>query len=288
MTVTFTLATREDDAQIRRLLASNPVPGPISLRYEREPDYFAGCDAMGPFTQVLVAKENHRVVGVACRAIRPLYINGQREDVGYLGQLRVDREYRGRFLVPRGFQLLRELHDDARTQGYVTTIIEGNAEAEGILVHRPRGVMPRYRRLGTLVTLALATYPSYPSYSSYSSYSSYPDYRSDSVRPVRCLLSPLPTFPPFTQLAILFPCSTDHLPEGPAESCKSRRAGGPAPRRERAGNLCPAVASHSSYPSDSSYWPHGFPALQTLQTSSPFTHPVLRLTCSPVLAPRRL
>jgi len=170
MTLSFTLGSRDDDAGIRRLLATNPVPGTIQLRYEREPDYFAGCAAMGPFTQVLVAKDDDRVVGVACRAIRPMYINGQREDIGYLGQLRVDHHYRGRFLVLRGFRLLRELHDDGRTRSYVTTIIEGNAEAEGVLVHRARGVMPRYRRLGTLVTLALETYRPYKPYRAHRAY----------------------------------------------------------------------------------------------------------------------
>ena len=153
--VAFSLATRDDDAGIRRLLATSPMPGRIRVRFEREPDYFAGCDAMGSFTQVLVARDDDRVVGVACRAVQRMYINGVAEDVGYLGQLRVDAAYRGRLLVARGFRRLRELHADGRVRGYITTIIDGNAEAEGVLVRRARGAMPRYRFLDKLFTLAV-------------------------------------------------------------------------------------------------------------------------------------
>jgi hypothetical protein len=154
--VAFELATREDDAGIRRLLAANPVPGKIRIRYEREPDYFAGCATMGA-TQVLVARANDQVVGVACRSIRPMFINGERADVGYLGQLRVDPRYHGRWLVLRGFRKLHDLHRQSPPRGYVTTIIEGNDEAEGVLVRLARGPMPRYRKLDRLMTLALPT-----------------------------------------------------------------------------------------------------------------------------------
>jgi hypothetical protein len=152
--VAFDLATRADDAGIRRLLSTNPIPGKIRIRYEREPDFFAGVATMGR-TQVLVARADAQVVGVACRSIRPLFVNGERADVGYLGQLRVDPKFRGRWLVLRGFRKLHELHRQSPPRGYVTTIIEGNDEAEGVLVRLARGPMPRYRRLDRLLTLAL-------------------------------------------------------------------------------------------------------------------------------------
>lgn len=152
--VAFALATPDDDAGIRRLLATNAVPGRIRIRYEREPDYFAGIATMGK-TQVLVARVDGVVVGVACRSIRARYINGDRADVGYLGQLRIDPHFRGRWLVLRGFRMLHELHRQSPPRGYVTTIVEGNEEAEGVLVRRARGPMPRYRKIDRLITLAL-------------------------------------------------------------------------------------------------------------------------------------
>jgi hypothetical protein len=152
--VAFALATRDDDAGIRRLLATNAVPGRIRIRYEREPDYFAGIATMGE-TQVLVARVDGRVVGVACRSVRARSINGDHADVGYLGQLRIDPQFRGRWLVLRGFRMLHELHRQSPPRGYITTIVEGNEEAEGVLVRRARGPMPRYRKIDRLITLVL-------------------------------------------------------------------------------------------------------------------------------------
>jgi hypothetical protein len=150
--IALALATNEDDAGIRRLLASTPMPGRIRVRFEREPSYFAGC---APDTQVLVARDGSKVVGVACRTIQRLYVNGAAEDVGYLGQLRVDPAYRGQLLTARGYRVMRELHSDGRARGYYTSIVDGNAQAEGVLVRRSRGGMPRYRFLEKLYTLAV-------------------------------------------------------------------------------------------------------------------------------------
>ena len=154
--ISFALATAEDDAGIRRLLSTNAMPGRIRVRFEREPSYFAGC---GDNTQVLVARDGARVVGVACREIRKLYVNGVACDVGYLGQLRVDRHYRGQLLTARGYRVMRELHADGRAAGYFTTIVDGNAQAEGVLVRKARGVMPRYRFVEKLHTLAIPVGP---------------------------------------------------------------------------------------------------------------------------------
>jgi hypothetical protein len=154
---TFELATPADDEAILRLLRENPVPGSVSVRYERSPSYFHGCDVMGDCHQTLVARHlpSGDIAALAGRSLRRLFINGREETVGYLGQLRVDRRFRSRWLVSGGFRFLRELHEDRRTRGYLTTIIEGNREAEGVLVSRARRHFPTYRPLGRIHTLAL-------------------------------------------------------------------------------------------------------------------------------------
>jgi hypothetical protein len=153
----FELAGPDDDPAIRRLLANNSVPGRVSVTYEREPDYFLGCSTMGRSCQVLVARHqpSGQVVGVATRTIRPLFVNGQVEEVGYIGQLRVDRQFQGRWLVSSGFRFLHRLHEDGRVKGYITTIIEGNAQAQGILIRRARRHFPVYREVDRLCTLAI-------------------------------------------------------------------------------------------------------------------------------------
>jgi hypothetical protein len=153
----FDLATPADDPAIRRLLANNPVPGQVTVTYEREPNYFLGCATMGRFCQVLVARRqpDGEVAAVATRTTRLLFINGRIEEVGYIGQLRVDERFRGRWLVSGGFRYFRRLHADGRVVGYITTIIEGNAQAQGLLVERARRHFPVYREVGRLCTLAI-------------------------------------------------------------------------------------------------------------------------------------
>lgn len=151
--IALALATADDDAGIRRLLASTPMPGRIRVRFEREPSYFAGC---APNTDVLVARDGTRVVGVACRTMQKLYVNGSAEDIGYLGQLRVDPAYRGRLLTARGYRVMRELHEQRPARGYYTTIVDGNAQAEGVLVRKARSAMPRYRFVERLITCAMS------------------------------------------------------------------------------------------------------------------------------------
>lgn len=153
----FSLATPEDDDDIRAMLRDNPVPGEITITYERSPSYFHGCGVMGNFHQTVIAR--HRtdglLAGLACRAVRRMFINGRSTDVGYLGQLRVDRRFQGRRLVAAGFRYMRELDRDRRTNGYITTIIEGNRVADGVLVRRPSASIPLYREIDRLFTLAI-------------------------------------------------------------------------------------------------------------------------------------
>ena len=153
----FELATQDDDPAIRRLLRENPVPGEITVTYEREPDYFLGCETMGPFWQVIVArhKPTGQIIGLACRATRPMFVNGEIKEVGYLGHLRVDHRYRGRWLVAFGMRFFRELHRDGRVSGYITTIIEENKVARGLLVDRPLPHHAIYREVGQVSTLAV-------------------------------------------------------------------------------------------------------------------------------------
>src|SRR5687767_6306523 len=112
MGLQVSFATPADDAGIRSLLRREPLPGRISLRLEREPGFSLGCDASGENVTVLVARDTitGEVAGVACRSEREVYVNGAPMRLGYLGQLRVDRRCQGRWLVSRGYSLMKELH----------------------------------------------------------------------------------------------------------------------------------------------------------------------------------
>jgi hypothetical protein len=77
--------------------------------------------------------------------------------LGYLGQLRIDRRYRGRWLVSRGYSQLKRLHDENPLPGYLAAVTAGNRVAAGILVEKPRRFFPAFHRVADYCTLALET-----------------------------------------------------------------------------------------------------------------------------------
>ena len=151
------LATPADDAAIRGLLRRQPMPGAIRLGYEREPDFSLGCCVTGDDFQVVVARNagEGEIVGVACRSARRLYLNGREQRLGYLGQLRIDPHFQRRWLVSRGFALLKQLDDRDPVPAYLAAIIDGNREATGVLVQSQRKLFPTFRPAADLSTLAI-------------------------------------------------------------------------------------------------------------------------------------
>lgn len=155
--VGFRVATESDDAELRRLLRDNPVPGSFSLALLREPCFFHGAATEGDVFQTMVAFEegSDRLCGLGSRAVRDAWVDGDQVRLGYFGQLRIDREARGRSnILTGGFEALREMREDGETPYLVTTIIEGNEAARRALTSGRPG-MPVYAPGEVLCTLAL-------------------------------------------------------------------------------------------------------------------------------------
>jgi len=151
------LSTPADDAAIRGLLRRESMPGRITLGYEREPDFALGCRVTGDDCRVLVARAGAHddVVGVACRSTRRLYVNGRERRLGYIGQLRVDERFRGRWIVSKGFSALKRLDGADPLPAYLSAIVDGNREALGVLVRKPRKHFPAFREVARYRTLAI-------------------------------------------------------------------------------------------------------------------------------------
>ncbi len=149
--LTFDLATPDDDSGLRVLLRETPMGGAIEVAFLREPDFFAAAGTQGPFVQVLVARRGEQVAGVATRAIRPTYVNGELRQVGYLADLRLHPDFRGTTAVARGYRYLRELHDDGRTDLYSTVVVADNRAALATIAANRAG-LPRYTDLGRVQT----------------------------------------------------------------------------------------------------------------------------------------
>jgi len=151
------LATPADEPALRQLLRDNPMPGRISVSFEREPDYFIGAGIEAPFHQIIVARDlsNGRIFSMGTRSIRQVYLNGVAQSVGYLSQFRVDSRYRAmRKTFLQAFETLYELHQDQRTSIYFTSIIADNRLARRLFsMHWPG--MPHFRPYSRLQTLAI-------------------------------------------------------------------------------------------------------------------------------------
>jgi hypothetical protein len=157
MELVVALAGPADDAGIRRLVGRQVMPGRIRLALPREPDFSLGCVVTGDECRIVVARslEDGAIVGVACRAIRHVFVNGREQRLGYLGQLRVDERFRGRWLVSRGFSLLAEIDRADPVPAYLASIVDGNEEAIGVLVGKRRRSFPVFHEAARYRTLAL-------------------------------------------------------------------------------------------------------------------------------------
>jgi hypothetical protein len=147
------LASNQDDAMLRELMRSIAMPGAIEMLYTREPDFFYGLSIQGKFNQIGACSAGGCIVAAGCRSIRPVYINGEAVDFGYLSGLRALEGHRGGRTLDI-FRILREVHKDRRTKAYLNTIIDRNAQAEAALASGRKG-MPIYTDLGSYICHAV-------------------------------------------------------------------------------------------------------------------------------------
>jgi len=152
----FAVATRDDDAAIRRLLRENPMRGAVCVSFEREPDYFLGADLAGGEDQTIVAFSDSRLVCMGRCTRRECWVDGAARRVGYLAELRLDPTARGRFgLLRDGYEFFHALQHDAPAGLYFTSIAADNERARRLLETGARG-LPAYGFLAELDTLLVA------------------------------------------------------------------------------------------------------------------------------------
>ena len=152
----FELATPDDDAQLREVLAATPMPGAIQIAFRREPSYFAAAEVEGAFRQSIACRQvaENRIVGCGSRSVTMRWVNGHKQPVGYLSQLRLLPSVRRQGLMSRGYKFLRQLHSDGRTPFYLTTIAEDNHLAMRLLTSG-RAPLPCYHDAGRYRTLVM-------------------------------------------------------------------------------------------------------------------------------------
>ncbi len=149
------LAQPADEPDIRALVGSVAMPGDVSVRFAREPDYFLGTTIMGDPCDVLVARHrlDGQLAGIACRAERRSFLNGEETTTGYIGQIRIAEEFRGNWLIQRGARIVR----DRSPKGliYLGVISHENPRARAALIERRPPAGLHAKRLSGLTTCAI-------------------------------------------------------------------------------------------------------------------------------------
>jgi hypothetical protein len=156
----FAVADREDDPDIRVLLAENALGGWVQLSLEREPDAFAADFGLNRSHAFIIARDRKtaEAVGVCERSVRDAFVDGEARRLPYLASLRVAPAYRHRIRVLKsGFDAVRSLlHDPSDLPFALTSITAENDTARRVLCAGLSG-LPAYRPVGELLTFAMRT-----------------------------------------------------------------------------------------------------------------------------------
>lgn len=151
------LAERSDDADLRRFVSVSDMEGRIRMSFPCEPSYFDALEVEGREWEVAVAREREsgRLVGMGVGAVKPAYLNGEPRPLGYLSGLRVAPTYRSGLLLVRLYRLAKERVERYGVPLFLTTIVEDNVRAMGVLTSGKCG-LPVYGDSGRLVTMAVS------------------------------------------------------------------------------------------------------------------------------------
>jgi GNAT superfamily N-acetyltransferase len=118
-------ATAADNDALIELTRATPMPGAISLRIDRDPDFFALLRMRGE-ALVYVAICDGRLIGSISGTIHMAYVYGIAERVAYVGDLKVHPEFTGRRLSVR---LISALQIQLKSRGVDLTynlVAKGN------------------------------------------------------------------------------------------------------------------------------------------------------------------
>jgi hypothetical protein len=156
----FSVASHEDEPDIRRLLRENELGGWVRLSLEREGDAFAADFGLSRSHGIIIARERDSgaAIGICERSVRDTFLDGEVRRLPYLGALRVAGAYRHRIRVLRGgFAAVRELLEHPDDLPFALTSITADNEAARRLLCAGLPGLPSYRPFRQLSTFALRT-----------------------------------------------------------------------------------------------------------------------------------
>ena len=154
-------AGEADNEGLLTLTRITPMAGTISLRIDREPDFFALLRLRGK-SKVFVAVRGRQVIGCISVALRTAYISGVPETIAYIGDMKVHPSFSGSLVAVR---LIKALEADMRLAGIdVGFCVAADGNHRVMPLFEGRLGMPRWIPLGRFLVYGLLPQP-FKSYS---------------------------------------------------------------------------------------------------------------------------
>ena len=149
-------AVEGDNETLLALTRSTPMAGSISLRIDRDPDFFALLLLRGE-GKVYVAVRGREVIGCISTALRTAYVSGVPETVAYVGDMKVHPRFSGTRIALR---LIQTLEAHLRSVGIdlcFSVVADGNQRVMPLFEGR-LGI-PRWASLGRFLVDELIPSP---------------------------------------------------------------------------------------------------------------------------------
>ena len=105
-------ATASDNEGLLNLTAATSMEARISIRIDRQPDFFSLIRQRGKY-KVFVAEEGNRIIGSFSAVMERMIINSIPEPCCYICDLKVHPEYRGGSVALRLLKTMRDFLIDS-------------------------------------------------------------------------------------------------------------------------------------------------------------------------------
>jgi GNAT superfamily N-acetyltransferase len=149
-------AVEGDNEALLALTRSTPMAGSISLRIDRDPDFFALLRLRGE-GKVYVAVRGREVVGCISAALRIAYVSGVPETVAYVGDMKVHPRFSGTRIALRLIQMLEAHLRSVGIDLCFSVVADGNQRVMPLFEGR-LGI-PRWASLGRFLVDELIPSP---------------------------------------------------------------------------------------------------------------------------------
>ena len=149
----FSLMTKSDNKEVLDLINSTSVKGDIEVSFAKEPDYFKALKVCADDAQSIIGRVNDKIEILGSRSVKKVYINGSKETLGYLSDLKISKNAKKIHALSEGFKIMKSLMDDGRAKLHIATIIDDNKQGKAALTWANKNPnIPNFYDLGIMNT----------------------------------------------------------------------------------------------------------------------------------------